>query len=126
MPIRAMNAAGRALGRFGIVPISLSEDSLLAAASRQAQVGPLDVSLALSVSHWEDGTVVPGGGAEISYWPVPGRTFFARIGGRYVDDSDIRPLTLGAGFSADQISIDYAFGDFDGGDAVHRFGIRLR
>lgn len=98
----------------------------LAAASPQTQVGPLDLSLALSISHWEDGTIVPGSGAEISYWPVPGRTFFARIGGRYVEDSDIRPLTFGAGFSADRISIDYAYGDFDGGDPVHRFGIRLR
>ena len=35
LPIRAMNAAGRALAHVGVVPISLSEDSLLAAASRQ-------------------------------------------------------------------------------------------
>lgn len=98
----------------------------LGAATPQRPAGPFDIALAASISRWEDGTVVPGGGAEIAYWPVRGRTFILRIGGRYVDDSDIRPLTLGAGFIGDRISIDYAFGDFDRGEAAHRVGIRMR
>lgn len=97
----------------------------LAAATRTTQLGPLDVSLAAAVSRWEDGTFVPEAGAELAYWPIPGRTFIARIGSRYVEDSDIGALTLGAGFAGDRISIDYAFAAIHG-EAVHRVGIRMR
>ncbi len=97
----------------------------LAAATRSRAVGPLDVSLAAAASRWEDGTFVPEGGAEIAYWPIPGRTFIARIGGRYIEDSDMGALTLGAGFVGDRISIDYAFAEVRG-EAVHRVGVRMR
>jgi hypothetical protein len=97
----------------------------LAAATRSRQIGPLDVSLAAAVSRWEDGTFVPEGGAEIAYWPVPGRTFSARIGARRIEHSDVGTITLGAGFTGDRISVDYAFGSI-GGDPVHRVGVRLR
>jgi hypothetical protein len=97
----------------------------LAAATRSRPLGPLDVSLAAAVSRWEDGTFVPEAGAELAYWPIPGRTFIARIGSRYVEDSDIGALTLGAGFAGDRISIDYAFAAIHG-EAVHRVGVRLR
>lgn len=98
----------------------------LGAALPARPAGPFDIALAASVARWEDGTFVPAAGAEIAYWPVPGRTFIARIGARYIEDSDVRPLTLGAGFIGDRIALDYAFGDFDRGDPVHRIGIHMR
>jgi hypothetical protein len=98
----------------------------LGASTQPAPLGPLDVSAAAAVSYWEEGTVVPHAGIEFAYWPVSGRTFIVRVGVRYIDDSDIQPLTLGAGFVGDRIGIDYAFQNFDGSRAVHRFGVRLR
>jgi hypothetical protein len=104
----------------------LPQTFTLAAATPGRPTGPFDIALAASLSRWEDGTFVPAGGAEIAWWPVPGRTISARIGARWVEDSDIFPLTLGAGFTGDRVSIDYAFADHDHGDPVHRVGIRMR
>jgi hypothetical protein len=84
------------------------------------------MALAAAISRWEDGTVVPHAGIEFAYWPVSGRTFIGRIGIRYIEDSDIRPLTLGAGFVGDRIGIDYGVQGYDGARAVHRVGVRLR
>ena len=124
--------AGISARNFGRAPQLPGEDvtlplTLTLGASTQTRaVGPLDVALAAAVSRREEGTVVPQGGVEIAYWPVSGRTFIARAGIRYIEDSDIRPLTLGAGFVGDRIAIDYAFQEYDGAEALHRVGMRLR
>lgn len=104
------------------LPLTLT----LGASTDDHPVGPLDVSAAAAVSRWEDGTFVPGGGIEVAYWPLTGRTFIGRVGVRYIQDSDIRPLTLGAGFIGDRIQIDYGFQAYDGARAVHRVGVRFR
>lgn len=98
----------------------------LGASTQSRPLGPLDVSAAAAVSRWEDGTFVPHAGLEAAYWPIPGRTFIGRIGIRHIDDSDVRPLTLGAGFVGDRIAIDYGVQGYDGARAVHRVGVRLR
>jgi hypothetical protein len=84
------------------------------------------VSAAAAVSYREDGTFTPHAGIEVAYWPVSGRTFIGRVGVRYIEDSDIRPLTLGAGFTGDRIGIDYGYQGYDGSEVVHRVGVRLR
>jgi hypothetical protein len=89
-------------------------------------LGPLDVTAAAAVSAGEDERLEASAGLELGYWPISGRTFFARVGFRHVDDSDIEPLTLGAGFAGDRIVIDYAFQNFDDGSPVHRVGLRWR
>lgn len=104
------------------LPLTLT----LGASTEDHPVGPLDVSLAAAVSRLETGTVVPHAGVEFAYWPVRGRTFIGRIGARYIEDSDIRPLTLGAGFAGDRIQIDYGFQGYDRAGSVHRVGVRLR
>jgi hypothetical protein len=104
------------------LPLTLT----LGASTQTAPLGPLDMALAAAISRWEDGTVVPHAGIEFAYWPVSGRTFIGRIGIRYIEDSDIRPLTLGAGFVGDRIGIDYGVQGYDGARAVHRVGVRLR
>jgi len=121
--------AGRNLGRdpgtdtFGT---DLPAELTLGAGSSAFQAGPLDVRLAASGSWRRDHTLAAGGGVEASYWPVQGRTFTGRIGIRWIEDSDLQPLTLGAGFTGDRLSIDWAFEGVDAGDATHRFTIRLR
>jgi hypothetical protein len=98
----------------------------LGASTLPRPLGPLDLSAAASVSLQEDDTVVPAAGIEIAYWPISGRTFIGRIGFRHIDESDIRPLTLGAGFTGDRIGIDYAVQAFEDARAVHRIGLRWR
>jgi hypothetical protein len=124
--------AGLSARNLGRAPALEGEDVALpmtltlGASTQSTPVGPLDVSAAAAISRWEDGKFVPHAGIEVAYWPVNGRTFIGRIGIRYIDDSDIRPLTLGAGFVGDRIGIDYGVQRYDGARAVHRMGVRLR
>jgi hypothetical protein len=119
---RNLGRAPQLEGEDVTLPLTLT----LGASTQSRPVGPLDVALAAAVSRREEGTIVSQGGVEIGYWPVSGRTFIARAGVRYIEDSDIRPLTLGAGFVGDRIGIDYAFQEYDGAAALHRVGVRLR
>lgn len=104
------------------LPITLT----LGASTQTRAVGPLDASAAAAVSYREDGTFIPHAGVEVAYWPVNGRTFIGRVGIRLVEDSGIRPLTLGAGFTGDRIGVDYGFQGYEGAGVVHRVGVRLR
>lgn len=89
-------------------------------------VGPLDLGWSAAVSREADGTVVPGAGMEVAYWPVRGRTFTARVGVRRAPEGFGRPVTLGGAFNGDRLAIDYAWQRFDGGEAVHRIGLSWR
>ena len=96
------------------------------AATRTRAVGPIDIVLA-GVSAWRRGDFhAAGGGVEISYWPISGRTVSARVGYRWIEESEFTPPTLGFGYSSDRIGIDYAFERIDEGKATHRFSFRLR
>jgi hypothetical protein len=86
-----------------------------------------DLAATASVSYLRDGALVPAGGVEITYVPLEGWGFTARVGGRRVEDrSDATPLTFGAGVSLDRVSLDYAFYALDAGGASHRLGLRVR
>ena len=89
-------------------------------------VGPLDLGWSAAVSREADGTVVPGAGVEIAYWPVRGRTFTARVGVRRAPDGFGHPVTFGGAFNGDRLAIDYAWQRYDGGEAAHRFGVSWR
>lgn len=119
---RNLGRAPDLAGEDVALPMTLT----LGASTQSKAVGPLDVSAAAAVSRWENGTFVPNAGIEVAYWPLSGRTFIGRIGFRYIDDSGIRPLTLGAGFVGDRIGIDYAVQDYEEARPVHRIGVRLR
>lgn len=123
-----LGLAARNLGPDPDLPgdLALPWSVSLGASTQSRPVGPLDIALAAAVSHRAEYDVVPSAGVELSYWPVNGRTFTGRVGFRYVDDSDIQPLTLGAGFIGDRISIDYAWEGFDDAHGVHRLGVRWR
>lgn len=96
------------------------------ASTRTRPVGPLDLLASATVSRWRDGNIVPAGGLEISYWPITGRTFTIRVGGRRVPGGAYSPVTFGAAFTGDRITIEYAFEEFDVPGAAHRFGVRWR
>ncbi len=121
--------SARNLGRqpeFPDITARLPTTVTLGASTRTDQLGPLDVSLAAAGSWMRGDQYAAGGGAEVAYWPVPGRTFIARLGYRWVEDSDLRPITLGAGFIGDRIILDYAFEDVRQSSPVHRFTVRWR
>jgi hypothetical protein len=124
-----LGLAGRNMGRdpsVELIDVELPAEVTLGAATGTRPVGPLDLMVAASASWRRDETWAAGGGIEVSYWPIQGRTFSGRAGYRWVEDSDLMPLTLGAGFTGDRIAIDWAFHDVEDGDALHRLTIRLR
>ena len=96
----------------------------LGASTRSRPVGPLDVLVTTSVSRRRDGEVIPAGGVEIAWWPIVGRTFMCRVGARRVPGDGTSPLTVGFGFRADDLTIEYAFEEFDAPGSAHRLGVR--
>ncbi|HKK92657.1 MAG TPA: hypothetical protein VJ925_04450 [Longimicrobiales bacterium] len=98
------------------VPLPLRWE--LAAGGYGHQLGPLDLGVAGRIALRDDDEVVTGGGLEIGYYPVVGRTFIVRVGGQSVPEGDASPLTLGGTFIADDLTVDYAWRDVDG-SAVH-------
>lgn len=100
--------------------------TLGAAFSQPMPLGPIDLFVAAAVSREADGTVVPVAGVEVGYWPIAGRTFFARFGARDPLADNIDWWTAGAGFSGDRITLDYAFEPFANGRDAHRLGLRWR
>ena len=96
------------------------------AATRTRPLGPLDFAVA-GFSSWLRGDFhSAGGGVELSYWPISGRTFTTRIGYRWIEDADLAPPAIGVGYSSDRIGIDYAFERIDEGHSTHRVSLRLR
>jgi hypothetical protein len=116
----AMEVAGRD------VPLP-DRVTLGAAFSSPMPVGPIDLLAAAAVGRDTRGDFFGGGGAEVSYWPVVGRTFSIRAGARTRGaDRHAGRLTLGAGFTGDRIGIDYAHESYGDRGDVHRVGLRWR
>ena len=105
--------------------VQIAERATLAAATDHIPLGPLDLGGALQVAVERGGRMVPGGGLEISYWPIQRRVFVGRIGGIRTRGNG-SPMTLGAGFEGDRIRIDYAFNDADPALGAHRIGVAIR
>lgn len=103
------------------------EVTLGASPVRSRPVGPMDLNAAARVSLLEDNTVGVGGGVELSWWPVQGRTFTLRGGARSLPEgSSARAWTAGAGFQGDRLGIDYALVPFESGVPAHRVGVHFR
>jgi hypothetical protein len=122
--LAAQNVGAPDFGSGGVsadVPLR----GLLNLATRSYPLGPLDVAGAAALSYVRGGDVAPAAGLELSYWPVPGRTFFVRGGVRRPVEG-ARLFTLGGGFAGDKIILDYALEPFDQGRLAHRFGVKWR
>ena len=92
------------------------------------QLGFLDIGYTATVG-FDDDDVTYGGGLELGYWPIQGRTFIVRVGFQDVPDgSDASPVTTGFAFWGDNITVEWAFRPFSGADegGTHRFGVRWR
>ena len=89
-------------------------------------VGPLDVAISTAVSVRRGGRVSPAGGVELGYLPIDGVSFAGRIGGRLPEKNAESPVTLGASFTFDRISVDYGFEPYQGKGSGHRVGLRIR
>lgn len=68
----------------------------------------------------------PAGGLELSYVPIEGLAFAARLGARRPRDAGESIVTTGIGVSLDRLSLDYALDPYRDGAAAHRLGIRIR
>jgi hypothetical protein len=89
-------------------------------------IGPLDVGAAASVTLRSDQEVVGGGGVEVAYWPITGRTFVGRAGVHGAPDGDGATFTFGASYWGDNLVLEYALEPLDASHLVHRFTLGWR
>jgi len=94
--------------------------------SAAGPLGPLDAVASAAVSVRRGGRVSPAGGLEVGYMPIDGVSFAGRIGGRVPEKNAESPLTLGASFTFDRLSVDYGFEPMQGEGSGHRIGLRIR
>ena len=111
---------------FAEVDVPLPHRVTLGASTQVLPFGPLDLGWTAAVSRRADGTVVPGGGMEVAYWPVRGRTFTARVGLRRVPSGSADPFTFGGAFHGDKIVVEYGYQGYDDEKAAHRLGLSWR
>jgi hypothetical protein len=97
---------------------------VLGAGAYGQPVGIFDVGFAAALTYTEDRTSV-GGGVELGYWPISGRTFVARLGAQSVPSgSEASPFTFGFAFWGDDLRLEWAYQDFGRvSSGTHRFGI---
>jgi hypothetical protein len=88
-------------------------------------MGELDVGIAGQVTLRGD-WVSPAGGIEAGYAWIDGFSAALRLGVRRPDTDAERPLNIGASFTGDRLTLDYALQMFDGGSNVHRVTVRWR
>lgn len=102
---------------------------VLGAGTYGRPTGIFDLGFAAHVGLDED-DVVYGGGVELGYWPIQGRTFVARAGFQSrAEGSNARPVTFGFAFWGDDVTVEWAWRPYGGGadeGGSHRFGFRLR
>lgn len=121
------NLAGELLGDgAGIVPDQVT----LGAAGSGFVVGPFDLAGAARLTRRADGELDAGGGLEVAYWPVVGRTFIGRVG-LQTDPygADDVGFTFGAAFHGDDLVLEYAYRPVDllgSGEGLHRLGLGWR
>lgn len=90
-----------------------------------------DLGAAAAVGWERDLGIVPGGGISLFYLPLEGWTVALRVGARRVEtDGPNRPfpVTVGAGFTLDRVSVEYAWEPWRGAGGrggAHRVGFRI-
>lgn len=93
--------------------------------ARQMVAQQLDLAFAAQVSErnkWIGG----GGGVEVGYGWIEGWSAALRAGLRRPETSAQRPVSLGAGLSADHLGLDYALELFEGSRYAHHISLRWR
>jgi hypothetical protein len=106
--------------------LRLPTEVVLGVGGYGAEVGPLDLGLAAQLARRDDGEFLYGGGLEVGYWPIRGRTFVGRVGFRSVPEGDASPVTFGGSFWGDDLVLEYAFQPVSGEDGLHRITVGWR
>jgi len=120
--IQNLGAGPKMLGTSAALPTR----GTIGAAAGGVPVGPLDLAASADVSVRRGGRVSPAGGVELGYVPIDGVTFAGRVGARFPEKDGQAPVTLGASFTFDRVSIDYGFEPYQGEGSGHRIGVRIR
>lgn len=92
------------------------------------ELGILDVGVSARLEGFDE-DVRYGGGVELGYWPIRGRTFVARVGAQNVPEgSAARPVTLGFAYWGDALLVEWGYQPFDGAPegGTHRFSVGWR
>lgn len=92
------------------------------------ELGILDVGVSARLEGFDE-DVRYGGGVELGYWPIRGRTFVARVGAQNVPDgSAARPITLGFAYWGDALVLEWGYQLFEGApeSGTHRFTVGWR
>lgn len=121
--------AARAAGDVVAEPDPVPERITLGAAFSGYELGPLDLGSAARLTRRADGDLEAGGGLEVAYWPVTGRTFIGRVGIQTVPDGGASSLTFGAAFHGDALVLEYAYRPVDAfgsEEGLHRVSIGWR
>lgn len=120
--LQNVGAPLRLNGEGGTVPTQLSMGITTGTRSLGKWV---DLSGTTQLDVRRDGGLFPRAGLEVSYVPIEGVAVTGRMGGRRPQLDVERPVTVGAGFSLDRFTLDYAWEALRDG-AGHRMTIRLR
>jgi hypothetical protein len=93
--------------------------------STTKSVGEFDIFGTAAVSMLRTDFVIPSGGLEVNYSWLSGYNIALRAGARRpIVGED--PITAGAGFTMDRLTIDYALETLSAGRVAHRIGVRVR
>jgi hypothetical protein len=120
--IQNLGASAKMLGTSAALPTR----GTIGFAGAGLPVGPLDMAMSAAVSVRRGGRVSPAGGVEFGYVPIEGIIFAGRVGARLPEKNAEAPVTLGASFTFDRLTVDYGFEPYQGKGSGHRVGIRLR
>jgi hypothetical protein len=113
--------------RLGGTRLELPRRATLGAAFAGYPLGTyVDLAATAAVSVLRNGDVAPAGGVELTYVPLEGWAFSARVGARRAELTAQQPITAGAGVALDRVSLDYAYEHFHRTGGAHRVGVRIR
>lgn len=93
--------------------------------SRLKQAGPLDLGLFTQVTARKS-WVSPAAGLEVGYSWLDGYLVTLRAGVRRTETDAERPVSLGAGFTVDRLTVEYGVRFFDGGRTANGVTVRWR
>jgi hypothetical protein len=105
--------------------ILITPQQFLAGYSMTRPAGPLDIGLYGQVTMRPD-WVAPAAGGEIGYSWIEGYSVTIRAGVRRPETDAQKPVSIGAAFTADRLTIEYGVQFVDGGRASHGVTVRWR